>query len=1136
MTAAAFAKSFHAYADAEPIFRVGFSLRDRTTTKYYVIQERDVSYRMYPHFHPYVGSLVNRLLVKSTAGLQAADTEYVTKADGTLDKLPDGKNKPVLYADLLTSTRYAPSALVDTPYPVKDLDFTTSGAYSDYNYELFFHVPLTIAIHLSKNQRFADAQRWFHYIFDPTDDSNGPTPERFWKVRPFQYTDVRKIEDILVNLSTGDDPQLRDDTIRSIEAWKDAPFRPHVIARYRQQAYMYKTVMAYLDNLIAWGDSLFREDTGEAVDEALMKYVLAANILGPRPLAVPKKGSIRPQNYANLRGDLDKFGNAMRELEADAPFDLMPLPTAAGGGNEQLATLRSMSKALYFSVPRNDKLLAYWDTVADRLFKIHNSLNFQGVFRQLALFAPPIDPALLARSTAAGLDIAAVVNGVNQPLPLVRFSVLIQKAAEFCQEVKALGSALLTAMEKEDGEAMQILRARHESAMLARVEQVRYAQLQEATKAKEALLRSLAVAVQRYTYFERHLGRKEDEIQQSIPLLDDLDRDALEKLKLTASEPDMALRPIDVDIADDVFAAAAGALSGGRILSSHDVREGLLLESAQLASDIGNILSFAGSIAHLFPTAKVHAQPWGIGGTVEYGGRNVGDGLMAGSGAARAIAERLNFEARRAARIDGFARREREWAYQSNLAAGEIAQTIKQLRGAQLREAIADLELRNHREQQKQAAEIEEFLNEEGTEKKGKKTNKPLYAWMKRELKAHYGRFFQFTFDTTRKTERALQRELGDPNLSILQYDYLAGKEGLLAGEKLYLDIRRMEMAYHDLNQREYEITRHVSLLQLNPIGLLQLRKTGRCTLSVPETLFDMDTPGHYFRRIKSVAVSIPCVAGPYASVNCTLTLLKSSIRSSPVLRDGGYARENADDDRFSDYFGSTQSTVTSSAQNDAGLFELNLHDERYLPFEHAGAISEWQIELSANPARKEPVQFDYDRLADVILTIRHTGRPGGGLLRNAAMANVKSAIELAAAIGSTRLFSMREEFPSEWARFQAQTPAAGDRFELAIQLREEHFPFWSRGRLNSVPLFRIVAESAAAAPPPTIDVFDKANDGGGAAKKDTLVKDPVTENQLHSGAFANIALPPKPIGDLKLYFASKELKDVWLAVAWSSV
>jgi hypothetical protein len=139
-----------------------------------------------------------------------------------------------------------------------------------------------------------------------------------------------------------------------------------------------------------------------------------------------------------------------------------------------------------------------------------------------------------------------------------------------------------------------------------------------------------------------------------------------------------------------------------------------------------------------------------------------------------------------------------------------------------------------------------------------------------------------------------------------------------------------MEMSYHDLNRREYELTKHVSLLQVDPLALLQLRRTGRCTVRLPEELFDLDGPGHYFRRIKSVAVSIPCLTGPYTSVNCTLTLLKSSVRTTPILRDDRYAREDAEDDRFSDYYGSLQSIVTSSTQNDSGLFETNLRDERY--------------------------------------------------------------------------------------------------------------------------------------------------------------------------------------------------------------
>src|SRR4030095_10732875 len=139
----------------------------------------------------------------------------------------------------------------------------------------------------------------------------------------------------------------------------------------------------------------------------------------------------------NLRADLDKFGNVLQELEADIPFDFAPHPGDASD-IERLSTLRSLGNTLYFCVPRNDKLLGYWDTVADRLFKIHNSLNIQGIFRQLPLFEPPIDPALLARAAAAGLDVGAIVSGLSQPLPLVRFEFLIQKAAELCQEVKAL--------------------------------------------------------------------------------------------------------------------------------------------------------------------------------------------------------------------------------------------------------------------------------------------------------------------------------------------------------------------------------------------------------------------------------------------------------------------------------------------------------------------------------------------------------------------------------------------------------------------------------------------------------------------------------------------------------------------------
>jgi Tc toxin complex TcA C-terminal TcB-binding domain len=76
-----------------------------------------------------------------------------------------------------------------------------------------------------------------------------------------------------------------------------------------------------------------------------------------------------------------------------------------------------------------------------------------------------------------------------------------------------------------------------------------------------------------------------------------------------------------------------------------------------------------------------------------------------------------------------------------------------------------------------------------------------------------------------------------------------------------------MEIAYLEQNRREYEITKHVSLNQVDPLALMQLRQTGACSVRLPEALFDLDFPGHYMRRIKSVSVSIPCVTGPYTGV-----------------------------------------------------------------------------------------------------------------------------------------------------------------------------------------------------------------------------------------------------------------------------
>jgi hypothetical protein len=58
---------------------------------------------------------------------------------------------------------------------------------------------------------------------------------------------------------------------------------------------------------------------------------------------------------------------------------------------------------------------------------------------------------------------------------------------------------------------------------------------------------------------------------------------------------------------------------------------------------------------------------------------------------------------------------------------------------------------------------------------------------------------------------------------------------------------------------------------------------------------------------------------------------------------------------------------------------------------------------------------------------------------------HLEAAIAAAGALGSVRLFSVRLDFPSEWARFKA-TKIDGTHLTapLSVTLRPEHYPFWS--------------------------------------------------------------------------------------------
>lgn len=931
--------------------------------------------RFEPLFHPFVCTYIKRLQQYGVAGVLTLANQQLTLAPAF-------------------ASRYAPQAVVSKPYPVDTVDFGAtekpgiyrSSAYAIYNWELFFHAPMLIADRLSQNQRFEEAMRWFHYIFNPTDGSGS-----YWKVLPLQKAPKQTIEEWLKLLNAGD-PDLQ----KQIAEWKDHPFEPHRIARMRLPAYQKYVVMRYLDNLIAWGDKLFERDTIESINQATQLYILAAELLGPRPERILPRGEPTAMSFAEMRGKLDALSNVAAAYENAFPA----LSSATMAGAHDTAGLLGISRSLYFCLPPNEKLLGYWDTVADRLFKLRNCMNLAGVVRQLPLFEPPIDPALLVRATAQGIDLSSVLSDLSAPLPHYRFFYILQKALDACADLKSLGAALLAALEKKDAELLAALRATHESTLLKATLAIRQQQEQEAAIQIEALARSREVSVERLRYQRWLMG-----------------------------SDDMAAPEVGVEIPMLPYGPKPKA-AGGVFLIQEEQDE---LNASHSARDWQVRATFteviASAMSHI-PNFSVVISPMGSGTSMSFGGSNLGAALSAIARYQAGLGYKDTYDATHAGKMASYLRRGQEYAAQTNAAAREIMQIDRQITVATIRKAIARLEREQIEIQIAQAELIEQHF-------KTKYTNSELYGWMQGQITAIYFQSYQLAYDLAKQAERCFRFERGVTSSNYIQFGVWDSlRKGLLAGEKLHLQLKQLERAYQDQHRRELELTKHVSLLQHAPLAFIRLKETGRCEIDLPELLYDMDYPGHHMRRIKSVSITIPAVVGPYSSVNATLTLLANETRISGALSGGKYERDRENQDaRFVNDFAAIQAIATSSAQNDSGMFELSFRDERYLPFEGAGAASRWRIEIDPDCNR-----FDLASIADVVLQIRYTARDGGQQLRQKAKEHWKKLVADQESAPLTRLFSLRHEFPTEWYHLHTATEANGDHVQT-IALTPNRFP-----------------------------------------------------------------------------------------------
>ncbi len=355
-------------------------------------------------------------------------------------------------------------------------------------------------------------------------------------------------------------------------------------------------------------------------------------------------------------------------------------------------------------------------------------------------------------------------------------------------------------------------------------------------------------------------------------------------------------------------------------------------------------------------------------------------------------------------------------------------QVMKQLRGAQIREAIVQKEYQNHQTQMAQAEDIQNFL--QGTElpvgnqgQHQKTSTVGFYLWMKGALQNLYTNAFQLAFATAKKAEQALQHELGDSSLSYVQSNYMDGMEGLLAGEKMLYDLKRMEMDYHDLNAREYEMTKQVSLLQVFPAG--PDPAAGHRELPVKparEELFDLDGPRALFPPHQ--------VGGGHHSV-----------RDRPLHRGQLHVvlAEQRHPDEFADPGHQATAIPRTTAPSTAPSRRWSRARRRWT----AALVSRPTCTTSATcrfevlgrhpqpvaadaPLRRPPVRLRHDHRRHPASPALHGARRRGLALKPAAVAQPARPRSAPPRPWGLRAPSspLRHEFPTDWAKFRAAAAA----------------------------------------------------------------------------------------------------------------
>ena len=1036
---------------AKPVLMVDSGVIARLGQGYRTVQVPTVDVAVAPFFHPFAEQFATTL-----------------KRDG-LDALlaPEMQRLSLLPGQTFAGLCNPNTARVKAP-ATEGVDFDSRSAYGTYNWELFFHAPMVIALKLADGNQLEAALDMVHHVFDSL--GAGSDPEDAWRFQGLRGVASMNLDNMLALLSRPDGDPGKLEVLAQIEAVRLYPFQAHRIARLRPVAYKKWTVAQCVRLGVAIGDRGLRRFTPEDVNYAIPFYLVAAAEMGRRPETVPQRAAMPSRTYAELMPDLDALGNVFFEAETR----LAPLTAGSGSSTTGTASAGVLQRGAigYFGIPQNDKMLALWDLVEDRLYKIRNGMNIDGVQIQLPLFPPPIDPALFAQALGTGSTLADVMSALSAAPPLYKYRAAYRQATELAELVVRIGASLTSTREKRDGEELALMRATHEKTMSDLLRQLREQQIAEAEANRDAIKAERDAPFSRWSHYRDLLGAVDVPAPGPDPAQPTTIRSgrALPKRPLnlvdasTIEFESLSVIPgaaAGLALAAGQGVAAAGAAdTGGIQLAGGNV---LLEEKQELQESFAAVkntfeaasLDLLAGMFSLIPNFEAAVKPLGAGAAVHFGGQALAAQVSALSRNKHAEGSMHTFLSSVYGKQAGFVLRERDWVTQMNTAAADVLSVDRKL-------ILAELQILSARHQQAMQAKAELDAKEIETHLIEKFTSVELQDYHIARQRQLFKRFFDTALDRVKNTALAFAAERGGAAPVVTVGGSDDPRFELTAGYELLACLTDMDRNWTAGAVRKPELVRHVSLKQLDPWALHSLRETGEATFRIPEVLFDMDHPGDYDRRIRSVQLTMPCVTGPYVPVTGTLTLVSSRRRRKAGLTDSGLETDTE----------SGQPSISlSSCRDDSGMFELSLQDERFLPFEGRGLDSTWKIRLPTTVR-----QFNYrTAISDLMMTFRYVSERGGekfGADVSKQIASALGKLKLNAdGDGPYQLVSARHDFPDAWFRYQAGQG-------LTVNLATDMLPFALRSgmkpKLEKVHAIEL-PKDAAAAPPKDVPIVNAA-------------------------------------------------------------